>query len=98
MLYIPIFPILLLLKSNSTIEFGNLSVIKEVLLLFNLLFLNYNLLRFLKWVELIPSANNYTYLSPPNILLATNLSGYSDNNFIVLGISLSVYIFSLILP
>lgn len=48
MLYIPVLPILLLLKSNSTIEFGNLSVIKEVLLLFNLLFLNYNLLRFLK--------------------------------------------------
>lgn len=58
MLYIPVLPILLLLKSNSTIEFGNLSVIKEVLLLFNLLFLNYNLLRFLKWDELIPSANN----------------------------------------
>lgn len=58
MLYIPVLPILLLLKSNSIIEFGNLSVIKEVLLLFNLLFLNYNLLRFLKWDELIPSANN----------------------------------------
>lgn len=58
MLYIPVFPILLLLKSNSTIEFGNLSVSNEVLLLFNLLLRNYNLLRFLKCDELIPSANN----------------------------------------
>lgn len=48
MLYVPVFPILLLLKSNSTIEFGNLSVSNEVLLLFNLLFRNYNLFRFLK--------------------------------------------------
>lgn len=48
MLYIPEVPILLLLKSNSIIELGSLYVNRQVLLLFNLLFLNDNLFKLLK--------------------------------------------------